>query len=136
MIASYKTIGRSSALLLMVTFIGCGRPEESQRFTLYQDKVERIEGCHIVMSAAPGKGKVPIAAMQFVCNVPEAALKQSNWWGEQTEPLAFTVSPGDCLLLGETFYCAENIKLGEVTFKATFKWATRHHDHLELLGRR
>lgn len=46
--------------------------------------------------------------------------------------MGFTVSPGDCLLLTDTFYCAEDIKLGEVTFKATYKWATRHHHHLEI----
>ncbi|WP_275976805.1 hypothetical protein [Polyangium aurulentum] len=38
---------------------------------------------------------------------------------------------GDCLLLNETFYCVEDIKPGEASLEATYKWATRHHDHIE-----
>jgi hypothetical protein len=131
-ILSTKIIKRASFSLFVLTFLGCGR-SEPERFTLYQDQVKRVEGCHLVMSAGPGKGKVPFAAMEFVCNVPESALKEKQWWGDQPQPLGFTAAIGDCLLLGQTFYCVEDVKLGEATFKATYKWATKHHDHLELM---
>ena len=85
------------------------------------------------MSAGPGKGDVPFAAMHFACNVPESALKQEQWWGDQPRPLGFTAAVGDCLLLGETFYCVEDVQLGEATFKATYKWTTRDHNHLEMI---
>lgn len=121
---------RLSLAFFMLALIGC-RHSEPARFTLHQDEVKRVEGCHLVMSAAPGRGEVPIAAMHFVCNVPESALEQEKWWGDQPQPLGFTVSPGDCLLLGDTFYCAKDIELGEVTFEATYKWAPRRNDRLQ-----
>jgi hypothetical protein len=43
----------------------------------------------------------------------------------------FTMTVGECLPLGDTFYCAEEIKLGEASFKATYKWSDRHHTFLE-----
>lgn len=119
-------------LLLALTLLSCGR-SEPDRFTLYQDQVKRIEGCHVVMYAAPGRGKAPFAVMRSACGVEESALKEAQWWGNRPEPLSYCTNLGDCLLFGETFYCAEEIKLGEATFKATYKWATRHHDHLEMI---
>jgi hypothetical protein len=132
MILSKKCSIQAVFGLLALASVSCSQSKE-ERFTLYQDEVKRVEACHLVMSAAPGKGKVPFAAMEFACNVPESALKEEKWWGDQPQPLGFTAAVGDCLLLGETFYCVEDARLGEATFKATYKWATRHHNHLEVI---
>lgn len=122
------TVFLTSALLCW----GC-KPSEPEQFILHQGEVKRVEGCHLLMSAGPGKDTVPFAAMRFVCDVPESALKQEQWWGDKPQPLSFAAAVGDCLLLGERFYCIDKVKLGEATFKATYKWATKQHDHLEMI---
>ena len=119
-------------LLMIVAFTisSCGR-EDSSVLTLHSEKVERVNGCHIVLDGAPGRGDVPLAALRYVCGVSESALKEENWWGDRPQPLMFTITVGDCLPLDDTFYCAEEIKLGEASFKATYKWSNRHHNHLQ-----
>jgi hypothetical protein len=123
---------RTPLLLIALGMTSCGR-EDASRFTLQYEKVERINGCHLILDGAPGRGEVPLAAMRYVCGVSESALKEEQWWGDQRRPLMFTVSVGDCLPLDDTFYCVEEIKLGEAAFKATYKWSDRHHTSLELI---
>jgi hypothetical protein len=108
----------------------CGRAEP-HRFTLQARKVERVNGCHVRLEAAPGRGEEPFAALQYACGAAESALNEKAWWGDQPQPFLFTMFVGECLPLGDTFYCAEEIKLGEASFKATYKWSSRHHTFLE-----
>ena len=117
-------------MIVGLAIAACGR-SESATFRLHADKVERVNGCHLLLDGAPGRGEVPLAAMRFVCDVPESAVNDPNWWGEKPQPLMFTVTVGDCLLLGDTFYCVEEMGPGEASFRASYKWATRHRDRIE-----
>ncbi|MDI1449519.1 hypothetical protein [Polyangium sp. 6x1] len=121
-------------LVIMISGVACGR-SESARFVLENNKVERVEDCHLFMNAwnATDERGGPWAVLEFACGVPESVQHEKEWWGDKPHPLGFTVSVGDCLLLGEKFYCVESIEPGKTTFKATYKWATRHQNHLERL---
>lgn len=72
-------------------------------------------------------------AVNYVCDVPESARNDKNWWGDKAEPLGFTMSVGDCLLLDKTFYCVQSIEPDKASLKATYQWANRHQDHLTML---
>jgi hypothetical protein len=124
---------RSPFILPIVTMFlvtACGRAE-SNGFILRSDDVAHVEGCHIKMFNTNVEADPPFVALKYVCGLPESALVEKNWTGNYPPPLGFSMNVGDCLLLDKTFYCVESIKLGEVPFKATYKWATTHHDHLE-----
>ena len=122
------------ALIVFILLLGasCGRTE-TNRLTIEAGTVERIEGCHIKMHYTVTRDDDRFAAFNYACGVPESALKEKDWWGAQTQPLGFSMRVGECLLLNETFYCVDNIEPDRVSLKPTYKWATRHHDHLELI---
>jgi hypothetical protein len=68
----------------------------------------------------------------YVCDVPEAALKEENWWGEKVRPPASSVYVGDCMRLDKTFYCMDKIEPGvSASLKATYQQVHRNGDFLE-----
>lgn len=125
---------RIGALLLVqgILTAACSR-SDSSRFTLQHNKVERVEGCHIILDIWNPDHETPYAGVRFVCGAPESAQHQEAWWGDKPQPLAFDMSLGECLLLGERFYCLEKVEPEGVTFKATYQWANRHHDRIKPL---
>ncbi|MDI1432012.1 hypothetical protein [Polyangium sorediatum] len=127
-----KISGFLFILGLMTASCGGSDPE---RFILKNKEVARVEGCHLFMdswNAADDRGR-RWAGLEFVCDVPESAQNEKEWWGDKPHPLAFTMGVGECLVLGKKFYCLEKIEPGEATFKATYEWVTRHHDHIKPL---
>jgi len=118
---------RASILILMAAFLGaCGRAEPAG-VTLQPRKVERINECHVVLDAAGGKDGT-FVALRFACGVPSSALTEKNWWGDQAQPLGFTMDVGDCLNLNRTFYCLEEIEPGKsASFKAAYKMRRKDH---------
>ena len=110
--------------------VACNR-SEPDRLTLGDRKVERVDGCHIYMDSWNAEAEPRWAGLMFACDVPETARNETQWWGNQPHPLAFNMQVGECLLLGETFYCLEKIAPGQATFKASYKWANRHHDRMK-----
>ena len=125
---------RICALLLVqgILIAACGR-SESNRFTLQYKEVERVEGCHLVLDNWNPDHETPYAGVRFACGAPESAQHQEAWWGDKPQPLAFDMSLGECLLLGERFYCLEKVEREGATFKATYQWANRHHDRIKPL---
>ena len=115
-------------ILLVVS--SCNR-DEGSHFTLHHNKVERVNGCHIILDAAPGQGEAPFAGVRYACGVSEAALNDQKWWGDRPQPLAFSMQEGECLILEETFYCLDEIGVGNASFKAAYKWATKHQDRIK-----
>lgn len=110
-------------MMLMVMALlatACGRAEPSG-FTLYYDKVERVNGCHVILYFAGGKDGTYVG-MTYACDVPSSALTKKEWWGDQPQPLSFTVSLGDCLNLNSTVYCLEDVDVGRsASFRAKYK---------------
>ena len=92
-----------------------------------------MEGCHIVVTSWNARDEPRWAGIRFVCGVAESALNEKEWWGDKPQPMGFTMGVGECLLLGDKFYCLEKIEPDDVTFKATYQWATKHHDHIKPL---
>jgi len=117
-------------VLFALLATACDRGETTG-FTLRGGKVERVNGCHVRLDHAGGKDGLH-AGLRFACGVPSSALTEERWWGDEPEPLAFTVDVGDCILLDQTFYCVEEIKRGEsASFRATYRKATRAGDIIE-----
>jgi len=120
---------RVSTLVIMAGFLAaCGRSDaERTKFTLYVDKVERVNGCHVELGFAGGKDGT-FVGLTYACDVPSSALTEKNWWGDQPQPLGFTMDVGDCLNLNRTFYCLEEIGHGRsATFKAKYKMRRKGH---------
>jgi hypothetical protein len=124
---------RISILLLFTVFaVACSRAEtaEPTGFTLREGKVERVNGCHVLMTNAGGEHSLH-AEMRFACSVRSSALTEERWWGDQSPPAAVGMGVGDCLLLDTIFYCVEDVKLGQsASFKATYR-KTRDGDLIE-----
>lgn len=122
---SYFSNGKrfAATLVLLVSglFISCKNSETS--FTVEMGKVVRVDGCHVKLELVRYyKDDSPLGDFNFACNVAESALKEKNWWGDQPQPLMFSMLVGDCLRLEKTWYCVEAIEPGKsATLKATFK---------------
>jgi hypothetical protein len=111
---------KSTVILLALIATACGRAEPTG-FTLHKGKVERVNECHVLLDLAGGKdGR--LVGLRYACGVPSSALTEVNWWGDQQQPLSFSMNLGDCLLLNSTFHCLEEVEHGKsATFKATYK---------------
>jgi hypothetical protein len=85
--------------------------------------VARESGCHVnLMLIRYFKDGSPMGDFRFVCDVPESALKEKNWWGDQTQPMMNSLAVNDCMRLKKTWYCVESIEPGKsATLKATFQ---------------
>jgi hypothetical protein len=104
-------------VILLSTFAACGRSESSklETVTIEQGAVTRLNGCHVSMDAVNSNPKYPkpFAYLRFVCDVPESALNEKNWWGQQPQPLMLTLELGECLRLDKIFYCAKLMEPGK-----------------------
>jgi hypothetical protein len=115
---------RISTLLMFAVFaMACSRAETAKPagFTLREGKVERVHGCHLLMTNAGGQHSLH-AEIRFACNVPSSALAEERWWGDQNGRQVIGVGVGDCLRLESLIYCVDDVKLGQLaSFKATYK---------------
>jgi hypothetical protein len=128
-------IGAANLGLLMGLLVSCGYSEPAT-INIEMGKVERINDCHVKLDyiIVSPKDPRPIGAFRFVCDVPESALKEKNWWGNQTPPLMFNLDVGDCMRLKKKWYCIEKIDAGEsITLKATFETADSDITHINRL---
>jgi len=119
-------------LLMIVTIAtaACGRGGSSD-VTIEVGKVARVNGCHVALHQALAQDR-PVAQLAYVCEVPEAALRETAWWGEKEQPPSFSMFEDDCVRMGETFYCMEKIVPGmSVSLRATYKQKDRTGDLLE-----
>jgi hypothetical protein len=58
------------------------------------------------------------AVLQVACG----AMPGPNWWGTGNEPLAFTVSHGDCARFNDRFHCVTEITVRKaVTLQSTYR---------------
>jgi len=117
-----KLLGATILGALIATVASCGRLESST-VTIEMRTVARINDCHVSLDLIRYyKDGSPMGDFRFVCGAAESALKEKNWWGDQPQPLMFSMLVGDCMRLRKTWYCAEEIKPGKsVTLKATFQ---------------
>jgi hypothetical protein len=127
----YKKVAmRTPLIIVAAALVACGRGESSE-LTLEVGKVERVNGCHLFLHHALAQDP-PVADVTYVCDVPESALNEKNWWGEKTQPPASSIYVGDCIRLDETFYCMEKIEPGKsASLKATYKQMHRTGDFLK-----
>ncbi|MDC0742565.1 hypothetical protein [Polyangium mundeleinium] len=120
----------SLCICVALALASCARGEPSE-VTLELKKPTRVNGCHIYLHHVLLRDP-PIADVTFACDVPESALKEKNWWGQGVQRPATELGMGDCLRLGNRFYCTEIMQPGEsVTLKATYEILhDRRIDHI------
>lgn len=117
--------GSTRMRLLFLTFLvtvssACGRTEPTG-FTLHSGKVERINGCHVLLDSAFIANDARRTSVRTACGAPSSALNEERWWGDQPAPLAFTVDVGDCMLLDTTYFCLDEVQPGETaSFRAGY----------------
>jgi len=103
-----------------IVLSACSRGEPSE-VTVELNKPTRVNGCNAWLREVTIK---PDAGwLKWACNVPESA---PNWWGDSFEPPAATILEGDCVRLGEKFYCVKDIDPEEMsaTLVVTYKGLT------------
>jgi hypothetical protein len=100
----------------------CGRADPAT-VVIEMRKVARVDDCHVSLDLIRYyKDGSPLGDFRFVCGVPESALRDEKWWGEQSPPLMNSMLVGDCMRLKKTWYCVEKIQPGEwATIKPTFR---------------
>lgn len=100
---------------------GCDKPN-GNIFTVDQGGVTHINGCNVQVHRIEELHEVRRVRVQYACGVTAAIAKDAKWWGDQPQPLMFTVDLGDCMLMQETYYCLEDFNSGgSVTFRAMYK---------------
>jgi len=110
------------SLIMLVTLVlaACGRTEISE-VTLEVGKAARVNGCNVFLHHAL-QGDPFVTDVTWVCDAPESALKEKNWWGEGVQPPASSMFVGDCLRLNKKIYCMETIEPGKsATLKSTYE---------------
>ena len=120
---SSTSIKFAATLVLLVSGLVASCRDNATSFTVEMGKVVRVEGCHVKLELVRTyKDDSPLGDFNFACKVSESALNEKNWWGDQPQPLMFSLLVGDCLRLEKTWYCVEAIEPGKsATLKATFK---------------
>jgi len=116
---------KRAPLLVLVAVLAAGcdraeRPNPTALLILEPGKVERRFGCHVALDD-DFNDKSPYAAVRFACRVPESALTEERWWGDQPKPKVFSLDEGDCILLEMDFFCVEEIARGKsVSFRSKY----------------
>lgn len=106
------------ALLGCLVTSGCGTTRA--RVAVHRGEVKAIENCQVRVENVFQNDKTRFASLEVACG----AIAGPNWWGTGTQPLAFTLSLGDCTLLKSRFYCATSLDVDDaVTLEATYRFA-------------
>lgn len=101
-------------------------------FTVVQGGVTHVNGCNVAVHRIEAQGELRRVRVQYACGVSPVVEKDAKWWGEQPQPLMFTVDLGDCMLMQEIYYCMDELHDGQsVTFRATYKKPRHPLDNLE-----
>lgn len=132
---SVTTSAAKTAMILAIglsCLVGACSRTENAPITIKMGTVERVNDCHVRLELVRYyKDDSPMGDFLFVCDVPESALKEKKWWGDQTPPLMFSLLEGDCMRLKKTWYCVEAFDPGKsVTIKATFKTVDSDITHI------
>ncbi|MDC0742566.1 hypothetical protein [Polyangium mundeleinium] len=121
---------RLSILIIIAGMLSACTHGEPSKVTLNLEKPTRVNDCNVFLDEALLQDPL-VAYLTYACDVPESALNEKNWWGEGSKRPWTGMYVGDCLRLGNRFYCMETIKPGEsVTLKATYEITHRRGDHL------
>jgi hypothetical protein len=123
MVSFAKRLVTSSILALAgMLMVACGRKEPAS-VTIAEGKIGRVNGCHVNLDQIRYyEDGAPLGDFRFACNVPESALNEKAWWGNQTPPLMNSLGIGGCMRLEKTFYCVKTIEPGKsVTLEATYR---------------
>lgn len=116
----------SSFALLTIGFSllisGCNTSPAGNAFTVTQGGVTHVEGCNVAVHRIETMQNVRRVRVQYACGVTAPMANDAKWWGDQPQPLMFTVDLGDCMLMQETYYCLEDFRDGvSVTFRPMYK---------------
>ncbi len=115
---------KMTLLVLVLLFLPVCQQSESSFVTIEQGAVARVNGCHVSIDGVNFNPKYPNPFLYFryVCDVPESALKEKNWWGNKPEPLGMSLSHRGCVRFDKVFYCAKKMEPGKyVTFERSFQ---------------
>lgn len=122
-------ITRFSTLLLLGCLVASGCTPSRGRVVVRRGEVKVVENCRVRVENVFENEAKPFAGLEVACDVATGP----NWWGAGKEPLAFTLSTGDCALLQARFYCATAVDVGKsVTLEPMFRFEggnvlTREH---------
>lgn len=113
----------ATTLLCFVALASAGcNNSTGTAFTTEQGRVTHVDGCNVLAHYIGNEQGSRRARMLYVCGVSAATIHDAKWWGDQPQPLMFTVDFGDCMLMQETYYCMEDfVAGGSVTFRAMYK---------------
>lgn len=116
-------------LLFTLLNVSCSK-SDAMSVTIQAGTVERVNGCHIKLDhiIVNSKASGPAGDFYFVCNVGESALKSNEWWGDQPQPLQFSMQLDDCVRLDKKFYCVEKIDTSDGSITLTATYEQRHWD--------
>jgi len=99
--------------IALLAVLACSS-EEHRSVRLEEGEPVRLEGCNLIAVRI----YADLVMMQSSCEAPESALDSEHWWGAGMEPLSFSIGPGDCIPLNETYYCLA--KTQPPTLRATY----------------
>jgi hypothetical protein len=107
---------------------------EPKGFTLEPGKVMRKFGCNVVLENFKNDYHPEI---RFACRVPETAITEERWWGDQPKPEIFALDEGDCIFLEVDFFCVDQIAPGKsVSFRDAYVSANESNTVIKRLPRR
>jgi hypothetical protein len=110
---------RFSMLVLLGCLVTAGCSSTRARVVVHRGEVKTIENCQVRVENVFQNDKTRFAGLEVACGV----VAGPNWWGTGTQPLAFTLSVGECTLLKSRFYCAAALDVDEaVTLEPTYRF--------------
>jgi hypothetical protein len=117
-----QMMAQFSLLVLFACLVTSGCSSTRARVAVHRGEVKAIENCQVRVENVFQNDKTRFASLEVACGV----IAGPNWWGTGTQPLAFTLSLGDCTLLKSRFYCATSLDVDEaVTLEATYRFDGR-----------
>jgi hypothetical protein len=110
----------SMVLLGYLVASGCGSKRTG--VVVHRGEVKALEDCKVRVENVFQNEKTRFAALEVACGVTTGP----NWWGIGKQPLAFTLSLGDCTLLKKRFYCVTALDVDQaVTLESTYRFDGR-----------
>jgi len=115
---------RTLLLLAAVLLVSC-KNADPQLLILRPREPQRVKDCNVYLEQVRDdheRGKpVRRTFLQVVCGVPESTLEGKWWWGDGLKPPGFSLEIGDCMPVGDTYYCLEDVSDYEsATFRPTY----------------